>query len=348
MLSYFADEAVKAIDKHIKEYKNAGKHIYILCDTNTQEHCLPLLQNFLPFPFVEGVFTMKSGEKYKNIETATDIWQQLLDKNADKSAVLLCLGGGVVCDIGGFTAATFKRGIDYLFVPTSLTAQIDACIGGKTAINFKDVKNQIGLFHLPDIVFTIPAFLDTLPEKEIFSGFAEMLKHGLIADKSYWEELIKVSHSSQIIKDEFIKKSINIKTNICNTDPYEKDERRKLNFGHTIGHSLESFALSRGFSLSHGEAVAMGMMAETHISYQKHMISEEELNTITAALQHFFPLFPVDKKNYKQILSFLQKDKKRMNESLNFTLLDKIGKAIVGRQVENEEIILALETQLTK
>jgi 3-dehydroquinate synthase len=281
---------------------------------------------------------MPAGEENKNIETATCLWQKLSEKNVDKTAVLLCLGGGVVCDMGGFVGATFKRGMDYVFIPTSLTAQIDASIGGKTAVNLNGIKNQIGVFHQPKTVFTIPAFLETLPEREIFSGFVEMLKHGLIADKTYWEELIKIRHAPQMIQSELIKKSIGIKTAICHADPYEMGERKKLNFGHSIGHALESFALCAGHALSHGEAVAWGMMAESSISCQKKGISEAELAVITEVLSRFVQPFPIEKKDYAILFSYLQKDKKKVNNNLNFTLLNAIGSAVINQNVRREEV----------
>jgi len=344
MLSYFASEAVTALEKQIKEYKKAGRTVFLLCDTNTQRDCLPLLRSFVSFDFVDDMLTIPAGEENKNIQTATALWQELLDKNADKNTVLICLGGGVVCDMGGFVGATFKRGIDYVFIPTSLMAQIDACIGGKTAVNLGGIKNQIGLFHQPETVFTIPAFLDTLPEKEILSGFAEMLKHGLIADKIYWEKLATIRAISQITSSESIKKSIYIKTSICNVDMYEMGERKKLNFGHTIGHALESFALLAGRALTHGESVALGMIAEAHISFQKKLISEEKFVSITDVLHRFFPPYPIENKDYSTILSYLQKDKKKVNNNLNFTLLDDIGSAVINQQVSQSEIKQALDS----
>jgi 3-dehydroquinate synthase len=343
MLFYFANEAIKALKKQLKEYKKAGKSVFILCDNHTQEHCLPLLQRYILFDFIEDVFVIQSGEEHKNIETAAYLWQKLLNKNADRNAVLLCLGGGVVCDMGGFVAATFKRGIDYVFIPTSLLAQVDASIGGKTAVNFNGFKNQIGLFYQPKMLCTIPEFLTTLPKKEVLSGSVEMLKHGLIANKIYWEELKNISNPSQMIQPELIKKSITIKMSICHADMYDVGERKKLNFGHTIGHALESFALLTSTKLSHGEAVAMGMIAESHISYQKKMINKKDLIPITRVLRCFFPSYLIEKKDYDTILSYLQKDKKTINNKVNFTLLSTIGNAVIDNQVSQNEIISAMD-----
>ena len=340
---YFAGEAVKALKQQLKEYKRANRRVFVLCDTHTQVHCLPVLFECVP-DFTENILTIPAGEDHKNIQTATVLWQKLLDKNADKDAVLICLGGGVVCDMGGFVGATFKRGIEYVFFPTTLMAQVDACIGGKTAVNVSGIKNQIGLFRLPTIVFTIPSFLDTLPEKEILSGFAEMLKHGLIADEPYWKELAEINTISQITRPEWIKKSIQIKTIICTSDMHDAGERQKLNFGHTIGHALESFSLSAGCALSHGEAVAFGMMAAADISRQKRLISEVEAASIITVLCRFFsPLYRIERNDFPAILSFLQKDKKKINNKLLFTLLNKTGNAVINQQVNINEIEQSFE-----
>jgi 3-dehydroquinate synthase len=305
--------------------------------------CLPVLQNYISSDSIDEVITIPSGEKNKSIEMAVYLWQRLLDKNADKNTVLICLGGGMICDLGGFVAATFKRGIDYVYIPTSLMAQIDASIGGKNAINLNNVKNSIGLFAQPNSIYTIPYFLQTLPKKEILSGFAEMLKHGLIADKIYWEKLIQIKELTQITNTELIQQSIAIKTAICNTDPYDAGERRKLNFGHTVGHALESFALSSAYPLSHGEAIALGMIAEVHISCQKKLISEEECLSIVSVLQYFFPSFLIQENDYAAILSCLQQDKKNINDRLNFSLLNGTGNAVINQQVNQNEIINALK-----
>ena len=343
MLSYLTSSAIKELREHIEAYKKAGKTVFVLCDTNTQKHCLPVFQKYFSLDFENNMLVMPAGEANKNIQTATALWQELLDKNADRNSVLICLGGGVVCDMGGFVAATFKRGIEYLFVPTTLMAQVDACIGGKNAVNLGGIKNQIGLFHEPELVFTIIEFLETLPEREILSGFAEMLKHGLIADQVYWRKLIKIHDFSQITQSELIRKSIHIKTAICGVDMFDIGERKKLNFGHSIGHALESFALLEGRDLSHGESVALGMMAEADISCQKNLITENELALITSELSRFFTPFPIENKDYDKILFYLQKDKKKIDNKLNFTLLNAIGKVAINQQVSQNEILQSIE-----
>jgi 3-dehydroquinate synthase len=341
-LPYFETKAITNLTNYIEGCKKKHQNNVILCDTHTYKHCLPLLERMIPFPFVDKICTIPCGEEHKTIETVIELWQQLLNQNSDKNTVLICLGGGIVCDLGGFVAATFKRGIEHIVVPTSLMAQVDAAIGGKTAVNLHNAKNQIGLFHPANATFIIPDFLKTLPDHEIVSGFAEMLKHGLIADKSYWNELIILKNTSQIINPALINTAVTIKLNICKIDPYDKGERKKLNFGHSIGHALESLALSQQKPLSHGEAVAMGMVAETYLSYQKKLISATELDVITNSIRRFFPVFPLDESDYTTILYYLYHDKKRQHDNLNFTLLHAIGSAVIDQQVSRKQIVEAL------
>lgn len=340
---YFDNEGIIAYQKFVEQCKSEKKNIVILCDKNTEKYCLPLLESFALIPFIDHIISIPYGEKYKNIETVTFIWEQLLENNADKNTILLSLGGGVICDLGGFVAATFKRGIESVYIPTSLIAQIDASIGGKTGFNLKHTKNQIGLFNYPNYNFIIPEFLKTLPEKEIWSGFIEMLKHGLIADKSYWERLIRIDNASQIIDAELIKQSIKIKTDICKVDPYEKGERKKLNFGHTIGHALEALSLETNQPLSHGEAVGMGIIVESYISVLKELIDHQEFSSIFDVISCFTHVSIPQKINYDSFMIYLNKDKKKVGNAMNFTLLNSIGNAVINQQVTYPEIISALD-----
>ena len=340
---YFNTEAINKLGEYIDHCKAMHKSIVVLCDNHTLNDCLPVLEKYIPFLFIDKMLSIPFGEEHKTLDTIANLWEQLLVGNIHRNAVLISLGGGVVCDLGGFVSATFKRGIDSVLIPTSLMAQVDAAIGGKTGFNFRQAKNQIGLFSYPDNIFIIPEFLKTLPEREILSGFAEMLKHGLIADASYWNELIEINSSLQMIQSQRIKRSVEIKTNICNIDYYEQVERKKLNFGHTIGHALESYFMTETNPLSHGEAVAFGMIAETYISFLKGLISENELTIIVNALQHFFSIPTMNKINFLSLSYYLQKDKKKTNDSMNFTLLRSIGNALINQSVTEQEIMLSLD-----
>ncbi len=340
---YFDKEAITAFRKFVEQVKSDKKNIVILCDKNTEKHCLPLLESVVLSPFIGLIISIPDGEEHKNIETITYIWKQLLENDIDRNTVLISLGGGVICDLGGFAAATFKRGIESLYLPTSLIAQADASIGGKTGFNLDNTKNQIGIFNYPKYNFIIPQFLSTLPEKEIWSGFMEMLKHGLIADKIYWKKLIQIENSSQIISPELIKQSIEIKTGICKVDPFEKNERKKLNFGHTIGHALEALSLETNHPLSHGEAVGLGMIAESYISFQKKLLNKEEFSFISETLSRFIRISIHQNINHDSFIYYLNKDKKKIGQDINFTLLQSIGNAIINQQVTYSEIISALD-----
>ena len=339
---YFDIEAIAELQKLVQQIENQQLKLFVLCDENTCFHCLPKLKNIATLPPFE-LITIPFGEKNKTIATATFIWEQLLKKNADKGSLLLCLGGGMITDLGGFVAATFKRGIDCIFIPTSLMAQVDAAIGGKNALNLAHSKNQIGLFHQPQTIFIFTQFLQTLPDKETLSAYAEMLKHGLIADKAYWEELKNVQSLSQIHSIEYIKKSVEIKTTICQQDEKEDNVRKKLNFGHTIGHALESFFLANNTPISHGEAVAMGIVAESHLSWQTGLLDKESLMEIMHFFQEKFVFPPVNKEDYTAIVPFLNADKKRRNQELNFTFLEEIGSSVINQQTTEEQIVNALE-----
>jgi 3-dehydroquinate synthase len=338
---YFDTEAVEALGKFAAACKSEGRNIVVLCDENTEKHCLALLKSYVSFPFCDWIIAVPCGEEHKTIQTVSCIWEQLLEKDADKNVVLISLGGGVVCDLGGFVSATFKRGIENVLIPTSLIAQVDASIGGKTGFNLKHAKNQIGVFNYPKYNFIIPEFLKTLPKKEIRSGFMEMLKHGLIADKTYWETLINIKSSSQMIEPALIRKSVDIKTSICALDPYEEKERKKLNFGHTVAHALEACLLEANRPVSHGEAVGVGMLAEAYISFEKKLLGESDFSAIAQAILPLIGEAVAKEISQDTFLYYLNKDKKKQGKNLNFTLLDSIGNALVNQDVSTGEILSA-------
>lgn len=231
---------------------------FILVDENTISHCLPVLMMNVPSLARAEVIEIESGEKNKNIDIAIRLWEVLTELQADRRSVLLNLGGGVIGDIGGFVASTFKRGIDFLNVPTSLLAQVDASVGGKVGIDLNGLKNQIGVFKNPASVYIYPDFLKTLPKREVLAGFAEMLKHGLVLDEGHFYELKAFDLSRIDHLEALIMRSVHLKNEIVLDDPKEKNQRKLLNFGHTIGHALETYALENmTFSLPHGEAVAI-------------------------------------------------------------------------------------------
>ena len=301
--------------------------VAILVDENTRKDCL----NKLPKIPNSKVIEIKSGEKNKNISTCNFIWQELTNHNFSKNSLLINLGGGVIGDMGGFCAATYKRGIDFIQIPTTLLAMTDASIGGKLGVDLLALKNQIGLFTNPKSVLIYPDFLESLPLNQLKSGFAEVLKHALIANKNLWNKILNTSFE-KLNWNEIILLSVEIKNKIVLSDPKEKGERRKLNFGHTYGHAIESFYLKKSTPILHGQAIALGMLIESKMS----SLSESEKVEITAFILSNFTLPYNPAKN--QLINFMRNDKKNLDEKINFTLLDGIGSCTINNFFSEDEL----------
>jgi len=301
--------------------------VAILVDENTRKDCL----NKLPKIPNSKVIEIKSGEKNKNISTCNFIWQELTNHNFSKNSLLINLGGGVIGDMGGFCAATYKRGIDFIQIPTTLLAMTDASIGGKLGVDLLALKNQIGLFTNPKSVLIYPDFLESLPLNQLKSGFAEVLKHALISNKNLWNKLLNTSFE-KLNWNEIILLSVEIKNKIVLSDPKEKGERRKLNFGHTYGHAIESFYLKKSTPILHGQAIALGMLIESKMS----SLSESEKVEITAFILSNFTLPYNPAKN--QLINFMRNDKKNLDEKINFTLLDGIGSCTINNFFSEDEL----------
>lgn len=319
----------------------AYSKIFILVDQNTLEHCLPIVQkalsNFKLYPIC-----IKAGEQYKNIETCQYIWQQLMLQQADRKSVLLNLGGGVIGDMGGFCASTFKRGMDFIQIPTTLLAQVDASIGGKLGIDFAEVKNSIGLFNNPKAVYLYTTFFDSLPQKELYSGYAEVVKHALIDDSVYFQQLLEYSLEKQPNWLAIVERSLQVKKHIVEQDPFEQNVRKSLNFGHTIGHAIESLSWETDQPLLHGEAVVIGMITESYLSTQLCQLSNNDLKLISQYLLQYYPKYDLSQLDYTAILELIQQDKKNEHNQTRFTLLEKIGQFNINIQVSKELIIEAL------
>ncbi|HSM63293.1 MAG TPA: 3-dehydroquinate synthase family protein, partial [Gillisia sp.] len=257
--------------------------IFILVDTNTHNHCLsPFLEKLETTKTIE-VIEMDAGEEFKHIETCTGIWNALSELGADRKGLMINLGGGVVTDLGGFVAATFKRGIDYINLPSSLLSMVYASVGGKTGVDLGNLKNQIGVITQPEMVLIDSQYLSTLSAVEMRSGLAEILKHGLIASREYWEKATELQKLTLEDLEELISESIEIKTRIVEQDPTEQNIRKTLNFGHTLGHAIESYYLShpKKEKLLHGEAIAIGMIMALYISTKTSSFPEEKLKEVT-------------------------------------------------------------------
>lgn len=316
--------------------------IFILVDENTHEHCLPALLGNLETTLEFEILEIEAGEEMKNIQTANHLWEILTEMQADRKALVINLGGGVVTDMGGFVASTFKRGISFINIPTTLLAMCDASIGGKTGIDLMHYKNMVGTFSLPEKIFVYPGFLNTLPADQLLSGFAEMLKHGIIADKNHWESLIQISDMDPNSIIPHIETSMEIKQNVVEEDFYEKNIRKTLNFGHTIGHAIESLFLQDENPILHGEAVAIGMICESYLSMLENLISAEQSELIINGIRSKFPIIDINKYSNDAIVSLLINDKKNSDSKINFSLIKSIGEAVYDYQCVAENIIISI------
>jgi 3-dehydroquinate synthase len=335
------DTALDQLASFLK--KNKFSKLFLLVDENSLQHCLPQLISRVKKLAEAEIIELESGEKNKTIEVCLNVWRVLGELGADRQSLLINLGGGVITDMGGFIASTFKRGIAYVNVPTTLLAQIDASIGGKTGVDLDGLKNEVGVFADPKELFVFPGFLRTLPSRQMLSGFAEALKHGLVADADYWQKLISVNVADDVAWDEIILRSIRIKSEIVDNDPLEAGKRKALNFGHTIGHALESFFLEGGeSSLLHGEAVAAGMICEAWMSNQLAGLKENELEEITQSLLQLYPAVNVNSMADHRLIELMRHDKKNESSVIYFTLLDAIGKPALNKKAVATDIIEAL------
>jgi 3-dehydroquinate synthase len=321
----------------LKEVLHARSYskLVVLTDVNTQQYCLPLIQEVLPSDAV--LITVPAGEPFKTLETCATIWTQMTEAVLDRQALMLNLGGGVIGDMGGFCASVYKRGIPFITIPTTLLSQVDASLGGKLGIDFMGFKNHLGVFQLPETVLIDPTFLETLPQRELRSGYAEVLKHGLIRDVAFFRSLPSTLWEKQDWA-RVIRHSVGIKKAVVEVDPKETGLRKILNFGHTIGHAVESFYLTSSNPLLHGEAIAMGMIAEGFLSFQKIGLSYEELNELRTKLLTVFGKVNLESKDLDPILDLCAQDKKNEGSTQLFTLLPSIGDCSFNNPVTREEI----------
>ena len=305
--------------------KNNYSKLFVLVDENTKKNCLSFFLSQLENSLKINVLEIKSGEINKNIQTCEYLWNQLSKLGADRKSALINLGGGVICDLGGFVASTFKRGISFYNVPTTLLSMVDASVGGKTGVDFGLLKNQIGVFNEPKIVLVFSIWLKTLDKRQILSGFSEMLKHGLILDKIYWDKLSSLKTVDINNIDKMIYNSVVLKNSIVLKDLKEKNIRKVLNFGHTLGHAIESSCLGSKRELLHGEAIAIGMILESFLSYKILMLSYKDLISITKTIIYFFKKIKIENSQIIQIINLLKHDKKTVEGKINFVLLNGIS-----------------------
>ena len=328
--------------KNFLQEKNYTK-LFVIVDDNTERDCLPILLEYLNSFTTFQTIKISAGEIHKNIDTCLSIWQQMMNLGAERKSLTINLGGGVIGDMGGFCASTFKRGMDFIQMPTTLLSQVDASIGGKLGVDFMQVKNSIGVFNNPKAVFIDPLFLKTLSKREIRSGFAEIIKHSLIADKEQWLQQKTIDNLDVVEWKELLVPSLKIKKQTVEQDPFEKGWRKALNFGHTIGHAVEGVFLETDQPLLHGEAIAIGMICESYLSYQQVGLTKNELEIISQFLLKIYGRVHLPEIQFQEMIQLMKKDKKNENAQINFTLLESIGSASINHLSKESLIIESLK-----
>lgn len=334
---HLVESAGQAFDEWIKD--KGYSSIFVFTDENVLEHCWPKLQNDSDILKEAELIVIPPGESQKDLEMAHQLWQMMIEYSADRKSLWVNFGGGMISDLGGFVASTYKRGIDFVNIPTTLLSMIDASVGGKTGINLGHFKNQIGIFNNPKSLWLQADFLDSLNERQLINGWAEMLKHSLISDRNQWDKLSKITELNSTIISKFLLNSIEVKKNIVEEDPLEKNVRKKLNFGHTIGHAIESWSLEKDeFPLLHGEAVAIGMITESYLSVKNKQLPKADFDEILRVFQHFFTKYQLDMDFINHIENLINQDKKKEGNKLNFTFVHQIGQSVINQDASLEDI----------
>ncbi len=343
----FNTSGYEALNTFIKA--STYSKIFIIVDSNTQEHCLALFLSTLETSISIEVIEIVPGEENKTIETCSGVWDALADLDADRKGLVINVGGGVVTDLGGFVASTFKRGMDFINIPTSLLAMVDASVGGKTGVDLGTLKNLIGVINNPKLVVIDTGFLATLPKIEMRSGLAEMYKHGLIVSEVYWQQLSDLTTMTTDDLNTLIYDSVLIKNDVVLKDPTEQNLRKTLNYGHTLGHAIESYCLSHTDlkTLLHGEAIAIGMILESYISAKITGLPEIQLDQIHKVLTDMYDPVSFTKNDIEHIIELLKHDKKNANGKVKFVLLESIGKGVIDQEVPNELIYDAFDFYAT-
>lgn len=330
---YFKEENYKELSAFVDKVNYSS--VFILVDTNTFEHCYPRFMQFFSAKSGVEVIQIDAGEEHKNIDTCIGVWEAIADLGGDRKSLLITLGGGVVNDLGGFVAATFKRGIDFISIPTTLLAMVDASVGGKTGVDLGVLKNQVGLFANPKMVLIDPEYLQTLSHREIRSGVAEIIKYGLTYDRDLYD---KISTNKQLNIVSLIQRSVEIKNQVVTKDPKEKGLRKILNFGHTIGHAVESYFLKskNKKKLTHGEAIAVGMICECYISSQLLGFPFSKTKEIKQTITSIYGKTEITESDFDKIISLLKHDKKNVGGRVNFVLLKNIEDCKIDCKVSNQ------------
>jgi len=338
----FSQQIDVELRKIVQKY-SPGK-VFLLTDQTAAGYCLPLIQPVLD-EFSIKYIAIPSGEENKNIQSVGLVWDFLSNNGADRKSLLINIGGGMLTDLGGFAASTFKRGLDFVNIPTTLLAQVDASLGGKTGFNFNGLKNEIGVFMEPNSVIINTNFLKTIDHENFLSGYAEMLKHGLIKSREHWDELLAYDMENINYDElqEIIAHSVAVKEWHVLNDLTEQNIRKALNFGHTIGHAFESYAMKTGRPILHGYAVVYGMIAELYLSAKQCGLGIDELNHISSWLIANYGKFEIQEGDFEALYQLMTHDKKNEGKRINFTLIPEIGKVEINVDCPKELIVEALE-----
>ncbi|MCL3782363.1 3-dehydroquinate synthase [Prolixibacteraceae bacterium JC049] len=339
---YFPDSLIESLEELLQGYPE--DKVFVVTENNTERLCWPLLAsnsvlNKLPR------LVIGTGEESKSTDTLIQVWQFLSDNGADRKSLVINVGGGMLTDLCGFAASTYKRGMHFVNIPTTLLSQVDASVGGKTGINFNGFKNEVGTFALPQKVYINTEFLKTIGEENNKSGFAEMVKHGLIWDANHFEDLKKFDLDKMNLNElkDLIARSVVIKEHFVLNDPTEKGIRKALNFGHTAGHAFESYAMKKQKPMLHGYAVALGVIVELYLSCRKLNLKETIVKEVAVWLIDIYGKFEIDTDDFQPLYQLMTHDKKNEGKRINFTLIPEIGKFEIDINCGREEIFEALD-----
>ncbi|MEA4949557.1 MAG: 3-dehydroquinate synthase [Petrimonas sp.] len=336
-------DLIADIEKILSEIKY--DKLFVLTDEHTAKLCLPMLVTIAAIKDA-GRVVIPANDTNKTLENLSHIWKRLTGNGATRHSLLINLGGGMITDIGGFAAATFKRGIKYINIPTTLLGAVDAAVGGKTGINFEGFKNEIGAFYPAEYVFISSHFFSTLDREDILSGFSEMLKHALINTEAEWEKLLAFDAGNIDYGwlTEAISRSVSIKEQIVEKDPFEHNIRKALNLGHTIGHAFESFALETGKPVLHGYAVAWGLISELYLSHRICGFPKDKLQETVRFIHRNYGALAISCDDYEHLYEIMKHDKKNASASfINFTLLSDIGNIQINQTADKELIFQSLD-----
>ena len=336
------DDFILELEKAIGN--QSSESIFILTDENTNKLCLPLVQQNKRFANIH-VCNIKAGDSHKDVEALSFVWKFLSEKGATRKSLMINLGGGMITDLGGFAASTFKRGMRYINIPTTLLGSVDAAVGGKTGINFNGLKNEIGVINSAETVLIETSFFKTLDHKNLVSGMAEILKHALIYKQSEWDRVAAYDMETFNLDDlkPILAESIAVKQRIVEEDPYEKNLRKALNFGHTVGHAFESISYEKGTPVLHGYAVAWGMICELYLSHKLLGFPKETMLQAVRIIKDAYGSFFISCKDYDRLFELMTHDKKNDTKEINFTLLGAIGDIRTNQNTTQKEIFEALD-----